>query len=399
VAAVAHPVFLSYSWNEIDEVDQLDNLLRWRGVPVWRDRRGMHFGAYQEHTVRNAIADDCSGFALYLTKAALDGGTSRFIPDIELPAMADRRDRDADFMAGAVFRDWDFGDGQQAVHDALGFSIGNALGKRVDASQPLTPQLTEAANAILGGYLDKQHGPGPAEIILDTRNDISWREPGLLHMAWNPPLAHAIDDCDPDCWTTSLLPALHDVRRALLATGGERALRVSGTPHLSAALALGYEFRKPTRFSIEMIDAAGTTWATDHAAADIDGWAVDARPGTAGSGHDLVVAVHARHDIGSAVRAHRARIGAARATLHVRPPAQAPSESITPATASSLAAAIAQTIRDAARTYGTRETHLYLAGPWPFATLLGWHLSSSGPIVSFEATADRHDYRQACRLT
>ncbi len=396
---MAHPVFLSYSWNEIDEVDQLDNLLRWRGVPVWRDRRGMRFGTYQEHMVRKAIANDCSGFALYLSQAALDAGKSRFITDIELPSMADRRDRDADFMAGAVFRDWDYGDGEHAVHDALGFSLGNALGSRVDPSQPLAPQLTEAANAILAGYLDKQRGVGPAGIVFDTRNDISWREPGLLHLSWHPPLAHAIDDCDPDCWSTALLPALHDVRCALLATGGERALRASGTPHLSAALALGYEFRKPTRFSIEMVDAAGNTWTTDHAPADIDGWSVDARPGTAGSGHDLVVAVHARHDIGATLRAHRARVGAARATLHVRPPAEAVAESIDPATASSLAAAIAEAIRDTARIYGARETHLYLAGAWPFATLLGWHLSSSGPIVSFEATADRHDYRQACRLT
>ena len=392
------PIFLSYSWKQIDEVDQLDNLLRWRGVPVWRDRRGMLFGTYQEHTVRDAIGRDCSGFVLYLSEEALDGGSSRFIPEIELPAMADRRDRDPDFLAGALFRDWDFADGQQAVHDALGFSVGNALGARVDPAEPLVPQLTDAANQILAGYLSAQRGPGPAELLFDTRNDISWREPELLHLAWHPPLNHAMDDCDPDCWPTSLLPALHDLRCALLAVGGERALRVTGTPHLSAALALGYEFRKPARFSIEMIDAAGNTWATDHAAADIDGWSVQAQPGTPGARQDLVVALHARHDISGALRAHRATVGAARATLHVRPPAGAAETSINPATASSLAAAIAEEIRKAASTYGTRETHLYMAGPWPMAALLGWHLSSSGAVVSFEATADRKDYRQACRL-
>ena len=393
------PIFLSYSWSQIDEVDELDSLLRWRGVPVWRDRRGMLFGSYQEHTVREAIGRDCSGFVLYLSREALDGGSSRFIPEIELPAMADRRDRDSDFLAGVMFRDWDFADGQQAVHDALGFSIANALGARVDPAKPLTAQLIEAANMILAGYLSKQRGAGPAEIVFDTRNDIAWREGGLLHLAWHPPLSHAIEDCDPDCWAQRLLPALHDVRCALLATGGERALRVKGTPHLSAALALGYEFRKPTGFSIEMIDAAGILWATDHAAADLDGWTVTAQPGPAGVGEDLVVALHARHDIGAAVRVHRAQVGAARAIVHIRPPGGASGTSINAASASSLAAAISDEIRTAARTYGTRETHLYLAGPWPMATLLGWHLASSGPVVSFEATQDRKDYRQACRLT
>src|SRR5256885_10974345 len=98
---MAQPVFLSYCWNELAEVDVLDDLLRWRGVPIWRDRRAMGFGDYQEHEARRAIRDDCSGFALYLTLAALDGGASRFITGVELPAMADRRDHDSDFFTGA----------------------------------------------------------------------------------------------------------------------------------------------------------------------------------------------------------------------------------------------------------------------------------------------------------
>ncbi len=43
---MAHPLFLSYSWDDLSEVDKLDTFLRLRGVPVWRDRREMQFGGY-----------------------------------------------------------------------------------------------------------------------------------------------------------------------------------------------------------------------------------------------------------------------------------------------------------------------------------------------------------------
>ena len=364
---------------------------------MWRDRRDMLFGAYQEDLVRQAIREDCSGFVLYLTEQALFGG-SGFIPDIEMRAMANRRERDPAFLNGAVFRGWDIDKATSAAHEKTGISLGSTLGQPLVGADLGPSDLRETANAILIGYLSSQRSVGPAEILLDTRNHLSWQQPGLLHVGWHKPLAHDIDDCAPDCWEQHLQPALHDLRCALLATGSDRDLVVRGTPHLSAALALGFEFRRPTGWNIEMHDAYGGTWTTGYTGPDDAGWRFDPRPGAAGASDTLVVAVHARHDIGDALRAHRASFRPARATLHVRPPADAAAESIDPAAASSLAAAIAEQVRMAQRDYGTRETHLYLAGPWPMATLLGWHLASSGPVTSFEATADRHDYRPACRL-
>lgn len=49
----------------------------------------MRFGTHQEDRVRAAIRDDCSGFVLYLTEAALTGALG-FITQVELPAMVDR---------------------------------------------------------------------------------------------------------------------------------------------------------------------------------------------------------------------------------------------------------------------------------------------------------------------
>jgi hypothetical protein len=59
---------------------------------------------------------------------------------------------------------------------------------------------------------------------------------------------------------------------------------------------------------------------------------------------------------------------------------------------------IAAEIARARARYGAEETHLYMACPWPFAALLGHHLASAGPVVSFEANLDRDNYYRACRL-
>jgi hypothetical protein len=393
---MAQPVFLSYSWSDLDDVDVLDGLLRWRGVPVWRDRRAMAFGQYQEDEARRALREDCSGFALYLTEDALQ---SPFINGIELPAMDSRRAQDDHFFAGAVFRDWGFENGQRKVHERCGVVLSAARGGRVNASAPLPAQLTETANSILTTYLARQRPAGPAEIVIDTRADIPWRADGLLHLAWSPPLSHRLDDYDSECWQRDLLPALHDTRIALENAGDDRAIRVQGRAHLSAALALGHEFRLPTQWAMEISDQDGAAWTASATEPDLQGWQTDARPGPTADGGILVCAVSASQDIASYVRQHRTTLPVARATMNASPPNGAGGQSVDPQSANALAAGIADRIRAARNEYGTTETHVYLACPWPLAALLGWHLSSSGPIVSFEATEDRSSYVRACRLT
>lgn len=56
---MASPLFLSYSWSDESEANRLDTLLRLRGVPVWRDRRAMRWGGYQQDQVRAAISEIC----------------------------------------------------------------------------------------------------------------------------------------------------------------------------------------------------------------------------------------------------------------------------------------------------------------------------------------------------
>ena len=122
-------------------------------------------------------------------------------------------------------------------------------------------------------------------------------------------------------------------------------------------------------------------------------------PGPLDGEERLVVCLHATQDVAEAMREHRRALPPARATLHIYPPSGEPArDAVDPAQANSLAAAIAAEINCARREHQTSETHLYLACPWPLATLLGWHLSSSGRLVMHEPDVERASYRASCEV-
>lgn len=168
------------------------------------------------------------------------------------------------------------------MHERCGVTLSAELGHAIDPSSPLPAQLTTAANGILTAYLRRERGDGPAEVMIDTRSDIPWSSDGLLHIAWNPPLQHCLDAHDDACWGNDLLPALRDVRAALEGVDGERSLHVRGRAHLSAALALGYEFRLPTQWRLTVRDQEDQAWNAAPVQPDLDGWQAEVRPGPPG---------------------------------------------------------------------------------------------------------------------
>lgn len=394
---MARPVFLSYSWDDLDEVDELDTLLRLRGVPVWRDRREMKFGGYNEDLARRAILDDVAGFGLYLTPAAIED--SWFIPKVELRAMDERRNSDDAFFAGAIFRGYSVATGKQAVFDATGIDVGATLGQPVEEAD-LLGGLRAAANGILHSYLGEHWHSGPATVRIETRDPVPTADPTLLHLAFAPPLTHDPAAYDVAVWDEQLQPALADLQQSLHTRQAghsdcERTLEVSGAAHLSGALALGYHFREPTRWNLRLRHF-DEVWETRRERGDLSGW--NAAPPRAGSdpNGDLVVMIHVSADVTDAARASAG--GPARAEMHFWPPGGPDRHALDPRTANAAAAGIAKVVRDARATYAPAETRLYLACPWPFATLLGWHLGSAGAVVMHEATLERDSYRVSCVL-
>lgn len=396
---MADPLFLSYAWADSDEVDLLDTALRLRGVPVWRDRREMGFGTYNQDRAREGIADICSGFALHYTEAVLD---SDFILSVELPEM-DRRRRHGTpppFFAGVVLRrSGDFGLAMEDLRRAAGgIELSAALGSPVSDAE-LEVVLSQAANAILDSYLDQELGDAdPVSLRIETRGDIPNTDSALLHLCWSPPLHHDPELHSREVWPRELLPALTDLHAALDRASAPRRLRIGGNMHLSAALALGFEFRQPSGWNLE-IDHAFVPVTSALLAPDPHGWRFHLEPGPPGCEERLVVCLHASQDVADAMRRHGRELPPAAATLHIYPPSGEPGRtSLDPADANELAAAIAANINSARREHRASSTHLYLACPWPLASLLGWHLSSSGRLVMHESDVARSSYRASCEI-
>ena len=396
---MARPVFLSYTWHELDleEVDRLDTALRLRGVPIWRDRRQMSFGSYNESRVRQAISELCAGFALYYTDAVL---SSNFILKIELAEMDARRRRGAppSFFAGAIFRDLpDIQRAAEELRKASGVSLGESLGAPV-STEDFDADLRAAANAILRAYLAAEPVSDELTMRVETRGPLPYTDPAILQLCWCPPLYHDPDRHSPDIWTTDLLPALDDLHHVLEETGAPRRLRIGGNLHLSAALAIGWQFRQPTGYLLTL-DHNAVPCQTELVEPNAHGWRIVTQPGPANGDERLVVCLHASKDVTQAMDAHTRQLPPARATLHVYPPDGTPGQqSVTASEANELAAAVAAEIERCRSAHRTRQTHLYLACPWPLATLLGWHLSSSGRLVMHEPDVERGDYRAACEL-
>ena len=393
---MAKPVFLSYSWDDMAEVDDVDGLLRFRGVPVWRDRRQMRWGGYNEDLARRAILEEASGFALYLTPAAIQD--SWFIPKVELRAMDERRSHSAPFFSGAIFRGYGFEAGKAAVFEATGIDMGSTLGSAIDENE-LANGLRAASNAILIAYLYSEWREGSATVRMETRDAIPAEDNSLLHLSLSPPLVHDPDAYDVAVWADEVQPGFTDLQQALhtvqsAATVRQRVLEIEGAAHLSAALALGYAFRETTRWNLRMRHH-DDVWETSREAGNLEGWDCSSHAGTDPDG-DMVVMVHITADVTNAARASAG--GLARAELHFRPPGGPDKLALDPRKANSAAAGIAKEIREARHKYAPEETRLYLASPWPFAALLGWHLASVGPVVMHEATVERDSYRVSCVL-
>lgn len=391
---MAKPVFLSYSWDDMSEVDELDARLRLRGIPVWRDRRGMRWGGYNEDVVRQAISDQVSGFALYLTPAALHD--SWFIPQVELRAMDERRSHAAPFFSGAIFRGYEVDTGKREVFDATGIDIGSTLGTVVEEND-LEGGWRRASNELLRSYLLSEWESGPAIARVETRDEIPVEDASLLHLGVCPPLDHDPDDYDAAVWSEEIQPALDDLQHALHSAqtrngGRERILDIRGRLHLSAALAVGHAFREPTGWQLRL-HHHDDIWESRREPGSLEGWDCSSHAGSDPAG-DIVVMVHITADVTTAARASAG--GPARAELHFRPPSGPDKFSLNPSSANSVAAAIAKSLRQARESYSPSETRLYLASPWPFAALLGWHLASVGPVVMHEATVDRDSYRVSC---
>lgn len=413
---MARPLFLSYSWSDMSDADELDRQLRVRGVPVWRDRRDMKRSGYMPDVVRQAIIDDCSGFELVGTSNSLP--PRGFIGDVELPAMDERARADQTFFTGATFLGIPIAEATAALRHTDGARLSSTLGHVITRGSSRAG-LAESAGGLLVRYAESL-ARGSLTLHMDTWDEVSWRDPAELQLTWQPSgrpserllglstkerLRNRIRDvfgrsspAPDDPWGDELLPALRELRQALGKAQKQESLVVRGKMFLSVALALGFEFRQATGWTLDL-DHPHVPCSTGAVTPDLAGWSTSLESRSTARDGTVAVLVHATHEITDAVRRHRREPDLeTRAELHIKPPGGPSRQSVEPVAANALAAAIADAVRGARTQCRARETHLYIAGPWSLVALVGWHLGSAGPVTSFEATPDRSSYVEACRL-
>jgi hypothetical protein len=383
---MASPLFLSYGWSNGSPppvAEELDRMLRLRGVPMWRDLRDLGAGGLNEEVAGAAIRDECCGCILHFTEQVLD---SWFIGSVELEAVRHRLDRDEGFFLAAVFDG--VGEEQiESLENEAGLNLRAFQGLFLDPDKDTDEQLEVFSGQLLRRYLrDVEIGQPTARV--DSWGRIPWSDVAPIQLNWAG--EDGRNGQIPADWE-ALRRATADLRAALGELTTERLLHVSGNVHLAAAFLIGWEFRETTGWTIEADHPrAGVTVTATRP--DPQGWTITPLPSQNDSGL-IVVRVCASADCSRAVRTHRAEMDRARLELAVFPPnGEAGRFSADELDLNGLAAAIVASIRTCRERHGVEETELYLASPWTLALTLGWNFASSGALVVHEATADKSTY-------
>ena len=188
---------------------------------------------------------------------------------------------------------------------------------------------------------------------------------------------------------TVSLRALAAIGAALAAAWPSLRLEVVPQCHLTMALAAGFQFRRNVGADLEVVDVhTEERWqgpASPLPGAP-DAWARP-RQRLRTRGPDLAIAIGISQPIAAAVRFFLHATAAPVSRLLVFEPQAGPSLTALkglPAEAfHRMAVAVVDTIT-AQRTAGRATVHLFVAGPAPFAVLLGQQLSNVGPVQTYE---------------
>ena len=397
-------VFLSYSHSNSVEVSAFAAKLRARGIRVWRDIDTLPAGRLSENEIRHAISSECWGLAAYFTPESM---TSDFVMSVELPAAINRQQSDPGFPIIPVFRSMTLDEARKASVAKLGVDLtaynGHIIGSDVADAADLQNHFRISANKALRAYLSRAFDPMQPEHDRNPRLDLhTWPSrrndpPPDLDLYWS---RFFPNESLPsyDVWQSLILPALNDVKDALAEITGPRTLCARATARLSAALALGFIFRQPSGFNIE-IEQAGETWSTAASQSQATALRVTEAGGDIRCAA-LAVQMCISADVSPAVNRYVQTKGRDfRARLRFEPQG-GPWRSSVPdwQYAIDMAAQAGTRIRQACNDYKAEEVHLFASMPLGLAVLLGHQLNACGAIQCYEFENLSSSYHPSCLL-
>ena len=406
-----HKIFLSYRRNNLDEVLLLANQLKARGLSTWQDVSDLSLGRPTEQQIRDALALECDGFLVYLTKDSLE---SDYVMKVELLAALRQRDDDPEFAIIPVFRGISIADAKDATVAVVGRDITTFSGVKISdpkristekARSRLRSELATVAGRALQAALKRNTYSFTADqdrrLILDihTRQYTRQTQVPDLDLDWRGFFNEGGSLPSPLVWADTLLPALTDIKQGVATEYGTGTVYVRAKAHLSVGVALGFAFRATTGFHLNVVQGQDL-WATDCTPQDREPLVVSTTGGGIDS-RDLAVELSITGDVAPKVDSFvRKRGQTFRARVKFQPPAGAGRDAVA-GTEEALAMAIqvCMEIRRVRGEYGTDKTHVFAMMPLALAMLLGHQLNACGPVQMYEYDNETSSYQPSCLLT
>lgn len=394
-------VFLSYSHEQEDVADLLEDALRGYGVPVWRDKSSMPSAPLEsgiEHIIEDM--DQIAGGILLVSKEVAG---SDVILEVELPRFLDRWDADDTFFV-VIVRCPDIGVGQAK-------SILRESSALHDFSSWYMEQLDEATHEAAADIADVvlKHRINRLDANLAEDQPIACSLDTYEAPAYNPRPAIAIDwsadfnrgPPSQAVWNQRLIPALSRVTTRLSQEAAGRALQFRGRAHLPASFALGrcLQETRGIQTSWMQADSSGNTqaWALDKALEDSK-LTTELTKKTV-SLTDLAVLISVSDEVHPQVGNTKSDLPEFNGILELTPQ-DGPGVRFTPEQACHAATVFQNELRGAVNELSnTSKIHLFLAGPVGLAFLFGQLSNALPPIQTYLFAGDEGTYQQAALIS
>ncbi len=411
-------VFLSHGSPDIDEVLRFDQEMRRCGVPLWRDRADLRAGVATDGEIERA-SRDAIGFTFYLTEEA---AKREWVRERErrwalqnaqndgscgiVPIFRDDRRRVTEAMI-ALGQEPISGDAKRERYD-LGRFNGYVFRPFGDAS--VDTQLAEASETVLRSALATlaQRASKSARLgigVITRGGPRVFAYPLDLLVDWTadyPPTAAATPH--PGLGTTLLLPALARLWRASSELWPQLRFQIVPQCHLSAALAVGFTFRRNTGADLDLVEVQrGEHWLAAATPAQPDPSMWDVSTSVLEGGGDVAAVFSVSQDISESVRSYITASGISVGYVVYFSPAAGHSlgsvgGALGPGHAAVLAATAAGRLREVQNGHARGVLHLFLAGPPAFAVILAQQLSNVGLIQTYEWVDGTSTYMASIQL-
>ena len=369
-------VFLSYSRKNVKEVQEIADTLSAGGIRIWQDIESLAAGNTDKQ-IRKAIQEECAAFFLYITDESVE---SEFIREVEIKEALNKSKKDETFHIVPLIH-MPLEKANKKLQGSMLGDISRYNGAIIHDDETLSEASSKIRKIVLKAII-KRPADQDFAISLMTYSRTPGNIQPQLDLDWSR-LNFSDKIMSDTIWKTHLLPALKDVKDALL-NAGVMDIRLFAKATLSAGIAFGYVFRRETGFKI-IISQGEQLWTSLERPKKPSELKIKVQSRNIGSKHlgvNLSITSSIDNILGNYIDKQQLSL---RAELFCEP-AKSPSRESVPNhnVASAMAWEIGNAVRDAKSKYNITDIHIFGAMPLGLAVLIGSELNACGRIHLYE---------------